>query len=173
MFREKEICNAIRTAYLYLFPDKKERKRALSRLNMELVAQSVRYRGESVLAYQTAGNHECSLNYYGPELFPQRGFCIYQKTIQSHSTQVDASCIRELWLFRLCATRGRVIKLFGIDRTCYSISSSLSSPKRLATAVRQHGEKRQPSRKGQAETARQRRKAGSNVRLGSLACVVW
>lgn len=50
---------------------------------------------------------------------------------------------------------------------------SLSSPKRLATAVRQHGEKRQPSRKGQAETARQRRKAGSNVRLGSLACVVW
>ena len=22
MFREKEICNAIRTAYLYLFPDK-------------------------------------------------------------------------------------------------------------------------------------------------------
>ena len=69
--------------------------------------------------------------------------------------------------------RGRVIKLFGIDRTCYSISSSLSSPKRLATAVRQHGEKRQPSRKGQAETARQRRKAGSNVRLGSLACVVW
>ncbi|MFR9113620.1 MAG: hypothetical protein ACLVJ7_18075, partial [Acutalibacteraceae bacterium] len=71
------------------------------------------------------------------------------------------------------ATRGRVIKLFGIDRTCYSISSSLSSPKRLATAVRQHGEKRQPSRKGQAETARQRRKAGSNVRLGSLACVVW
>ena len=98
MFREKEICNAIRTAYLYLFPDKKERKRALSRLNMELVAQSVRYRGESVRAYQTPGNHECSLNYYGPELFPQRGFCIYQKTIQSHSTQVDASCIRELWL---------------------------------------------------------------------------
>ena len=98
MFREKEICNAIRTAYLYLFPDKKERKRALSRLNMELVVQSVRYRGESVLAYQTAGNHECSLNYYGPELFPQRGFCIYQKTIQSHSTQVEASCIRELWL---------------------------------------------------------------------------
>ena len=83
MFREKEICNAIRTAYLYLFPDKKERKRALSRLNMELVAQSVRYRGESVLAYQTAGNHECSLNYYGPELFPQRGFCIDNALSQS------------------------------------------------------------------------------------------
>ena len=83
------------------------------------------------------------------------------------------SQVHALQSVRICATRGRVIKLFGIDRTCYSISSSLSSPKRLATAVRQHGEKRQPSRKGQAETARQRRKAGSNVRLGSLACVVW
>ena len=45
MFREKEICDAIRTAYLHLFPDKKERKRALSRLDLELVAQGVRYRG--------------------------------------------------------------------------------------------------------------------------------
>ena len=51
MFREKEICDAIRTAYLHLFPDKKERKRALSRLDLELVAQGVRYRGEIVLAY--------------------------------------------------------------------------------------------------------------------------
>ena len=51
MFREKEICDAIRTAYLHLFPDKKERKRALSRLDLELVAQGVRYCGESVLAY--------------------------------------------------------------------------------------------------------------------------
>lgn len=44
MFREKEICDAIRTAYLHLFPDKKERKRALSRLDLELVAQGVRYK---------------------------------------------------------------------------------------------------------------------------------
>ena len=93
MFREKEICNAIRTAYLYLFPDKKERKRALSRLNMELVAQSVRYRGESVLAYQTAGNHECSLNYYGPELFPQRGSCIRELWLLEDGRFVDVSCV--------------------------------------------------------------------------------
>ena len=73
MFREKEICDAIRTAYLHLFPDKKERKRALSRLDLELVAQGVRYRGESVLAYQTSGSHERALDYYGPELFSQRG----------------------------------------------------------------------------------------------------
>ena len=64
MFREKEICDAIRTAYLHLFPDKKERKRALSRLDLELVAQGVRYRGESVLAYQTSGSHACALDYY-------------------------------------------------------------------------------------------------------------
>ena len=60
MFREKEICDAIRTAYLHLFPDKKERKRALSRLDLELVAQGIRYRGESVLAYQTSGSHACA-----------------------------------------------------------------------------------------------------------------
>ena len=50
--------------------------------------------------------------------------------------------IHEIQPAGLRATRGRVIKLFGADRTCYSISSSLSSPKRLATAVRQHDEKR-------------------------------
>ena len=110
MFREKEICDAIRTAYLYLFPAKKERKRALSKLDLELVAQSVRYRGESVLAYQTFGNHECSLNYYGPELFPQRGFRIYEKNVQSHSTLVDASCIRELWLLE----DGQFVEVSGV-----------------------------------------------------------
>ena len=110
MFREKEICDAIRTAYLHLFPDKKERKRALSRLDLELVAQGVRYRGESVLAYQTSGSHACALDYYGPELFPQRGCCIYQKTVQSHSTQVDAACIRELWLL----DDGRFVEVSGV-----------------------------------------------------------
>lgn len=110
MFREKEICNAIKMAYLYLFPDKKERKKALSRLDLELVAQAVRYRGETVLAYQTAGSHECSLNYYGPELFPQRGCCIYKRTVQSHFTQVDASCIRELWLLE----DGQFVEVSGV-----------------------------------------------------------
>ena len=123
MFREKEICDAIRTAYLHLFPDKKERKRALSRLDLELVAQGVRYRGEIVLAYQTSGSHECALDYYGPELFPQRGCCIYQKTVQSHSTQVDAACIRELWLLddgRFCGGVRRNYKIpFGIRAVFY------------------------------------------------------
>ena len=49
MFREKEICNAIRTAYICLFPDKKERKQALSRLNLELVAQGVATEGKPSL----------------------------------------------------------------------------------------------------------------------------
>ena len=73
MFREKEICDAIRTAYLHLFPDKKERKRALSRLDLELVAQGVCYRGDSVLAYESSGSHERAQDYSWPELSSQRG----------------------------------------------------------------------------------------------------
>lgn len=110
MFREKETCDAIRTAYLYLFPDKKERKKALSRLNMELVAQSVRYRAKNVLAYQTCGNHDRSLDYYGPELFPQRGYRVYEKTVRNHSTRVEAACIRELWLLE----DGQFVEVSGV-----------------------------------------------------------
>ncbi len=62
------------------------------------------------LTYQTSGSHERALDYYGPELFPQRGCCIYQKTIQSHSTQVDAACIRELWLLE----DGRFVEVSGV-----------------------------------------------------------
>ena len=58
MFREKEICDAIRTAYLHLFPDKKERKRALSRLDLELVAQGVRY--ESMMTRRPEGGKAAS-----------------------------------------------------------------------------------------------------------------
>lgn len=79
MFREKEICNAIRTAYICLFPDKKERKQALSRLNLELVAQGVRYRGETVLAYQTSGSHECSLTIMGRSCFHSGGAAFTKK----------------------------------------------------------------------------------------------
>ena len=123
MFREKEICNAIRTAYICLFPDKKERKQALSRLNLELVAQGVRYRGETVLAYQTSGNHECSLNYYGPELFPQRGCCIYRKTVQSYFTKMEAACIRELWFLE----DGRFVEVSGVTTKYHSAYERFST----------------------------------------------
>ena len=126
MVREKEICNAIRTAYLYLFPDKKERKRALSRLNLEVIAQAVRYHGEHVLAYQTCGNHECSLNYFGPELFPQRGYRVYEKTVQSHFTQVDAACIREVWFLE----DGRFVEVSGV------ITKYRSAYERFSTCYR-------------------------------------
>ena len=136
MFREKEICDAIRTAYLHLFPDKKERKRALSRLDLELVAQGVRYRGEIVLAYQTSGSHERALDYYGPELFPQRGCCIYQKTAQSHSTQVDATCIRELWFLE----DGRFVEVSGVTtkyRSAATARSTISSRAGTGRTIRQ------------------------------------
>ena len=144
MFREKEICDAIRTAYLHLFPDKKERKRALSRLDLELVAQGVRYRGESVLAYQTSGSHERALDYYGPELFSQRGCCIYQKTIQSHSTQVDAACIRELWLLE----DGRFVEVSGVT-TKYRSAYERFLPATAHSTI--------SSRAGTGRTIRQRR----------------
>lgn len=98
MFKEKVICDAIRTAYAGLFPDKKERKEALAELDLELVAQSIRFRSETVLAYQTNGGDDLALKYRGPELFPEKGCRIYSNTIQHHSTQISASYIRELWL---------------------------------------------------------------------------
>ncbi len=55
------------------------------------------------------------------------------------------------------ATRSRVIELFGNDRTCCSVSSSLAPPKQSATTVRKHGVNRQPSLKGQAEAVRRTR----------------
>ena len=79
MFREKEICDAIRTAYLHLFPDKKERKRALSRLDLELVAQGVRYRGEIVLAYQTSAAMSALWTITGRSCFPSGGAVFTKK----------------------------------------------------------------------------------------------
>ena len=87
------------------------------------MAQGVRYRGEIVLAYQTSGSHECALDYYGPELFPQRGCCIYQKTVQSHSTQVDAACIRELWFLE----DGRFVEVSGVTTKYRSVYERFST----------------------------------------------
>ena len=67
--------------------------------------------GEPLLPATLCGIHKkLNEDYYGPELFPQRGCCIYQKTIQSHSTQVDAACIRELWLLE----DGRFVEVSGV-----------------------------------------------------------
>lgn len=127
MFKEKVTCDAIRTAYACLFPDKKERKRALAELDLELVAQSIRFRSETVLAYQTTGSDDLALKYRGPELFPEKGCRIYIRTVQHHSTQVGASYIRELWLLE----DGRFVEVSRVDTeyltafesffTCYRI----------------------------------------------------
>lgn len=98
MFKEKEISEAVRAAYSHLFPEKKERRKMLRRLDLPLLAQAVRYRAESPLAYQTIGNAELTLNYRGPELFRQRACPIFHETIQHHSTLVETMYIRELWL---------------------------------------------------------------------------
>ena len=102
---------------------KRSGKQALSRLNLELVAQGVRYRGETVLAYQTSGNHECSLNYYGPELFPQRGVLHLPKTVQSYFTQMDAACIREMWFLE----DGRFMEVSGVTTKYHSAYERFST----------------------------------------------
>ncbi|ANU49773.1 hypothetical protein ADH76_07685 [Enterocloster clostridioformis] len=123
MFKEKEICDAIKTAYLHLFPDKKERKKALSELDLELVAQAIRYRGESILAYQTNGTHDLALKYRGPELFSQKGCRIYMRTLQHYSTQVDASYVRELWLL----ADGSFVELSCVKTKCRSAYENFST----------------------------------------------
>ena len=100
--------------------------------------------GETVLAYQTSGSHERALDYYGPELFPQRGCCIYQKTVQSHSTQVDAACIRELWLLE----NGRFVEVSGVTTKYRSAYERFSTCYRTVTIS---------SRAGTGRAIRQRR----------------
>ncbi len=98
MFREKETCDAIREVYSYLFPKKRELKKALERVDLKTVVQSLRYRTEEILAYQTFGTDELILKYQGPALFPQRGCEICSRIIRHHATEVEVSYIRELWL---------------------------------------------------------------------------
>lgn len=90
---------------------------------MELVAQAIRYRGETILAYQTTGTHDLALKYRGPELFSQKGCRIYTRTIQHHSTQVDASYDRELWILE----DGRFVELSVIETKCRSAYESFST----------------------------------------------
>ncbi|XBX07680.1 hypothetical protein QMP26_05845 [Enterocloster clostridioformis] len=111
MFREKVICDAIRRAYNGLFPNEKDRKKALAELDLELVAQSIRFRADTILSYQTTGSDELALKYRGPELFREKGCRIYTHTIQHHSTQVSASYVRELWLLE----DGRFVEVSGVN----------------------------------------------------------
>ena len=59
MFKGKEVENAIRKVYSYLYPEKKERKEALARLDMDKLVQSIRFRGENPPAYHTGGSATC------------------------------------------------------------------------------------------------------------------
>lgn len=98
MFRGKETCAAIREVYSFLFPKKKDLKRALERVNLETAVQSLRYRAEEILAYQTHGTDDAAFTYRGPVLFQQRGYKVCSRTIRHHSTEVETDYLRELWL---------------------------------------------------------------------------
>lgn len=98
MFNGKEVERAIRNAYSCLFPDKKERKEALARLDMEKLVQSIRFRGDALPAYITGGTAELSMKYYGPDLFDQKACRIFREPLRAYSTMVEGTYMRELWL---------------------------------------------------------------------------
>ena len=98
MFDGRKIESAVREVYSFLYPDKKERKKALARLDMETLVQSIRYRCETPLAYYATGSADLSMKYHGPDLFGQKACMIYQEPLQVFSTMAEATYLRELWL---------------------------------------------------------------------------
>lgn len=98
MFKGKEVENAIQNAYSCLFPEKKKRKEALARLDMEKLVQSIRFRGDDPPAYVTGGTADLSMRYHGPDLFEQKACRIFREPVQAYSTLVEGTYIRELWL---------------------------------------------------------------------------
>ena len=98
MFDGRKIESAIRKVYFCLYPNKRERKKALARLDMEKLVQSIRYRSETPLAYYTGGSADLSMKYHGPDLFEQKACRIFQEPVQVYSTLVEGTYLRELWL---------------------------------------------------------------------------
>ncbi len=98
MFDGRKIESAVTEVYSFLYPDKKERKKALARLDMETLVQSIRYRCETPLAYYATGSADLSMKYHGPDLFDQKACMIYQEPLQVFSTMAEATYLRELWL---------------------------------------------------------------------------
>ena len=98
MFDGRKIESAVREVYSFLYPDKKERKKALARLDMETLVQSIRYRCEAPLAYYATGSADLSMKYHGPDLFEQKACRIFQEPVQVYSTMAEATYLRELWL---------------------------------------------------------------------------
>ena len=86
MFDGRKIESAVREVYSFLYPDKKERKKALARLDMETLVQSIRYRCETPLAYYATGSADLSMKYHGPDLFDQKACMVYQEPLQVFST---------------------------------------------------------------------------------------
>lgn len=98
MFKGKEVEKAIRKVYSCLYPKKEERKKALARLDMEKLVQSIRFRGDDPPAYITGGTADLSMKYHGPDLFEQKACRIFREPVQAYSTLVEGTYIRELWL---------------------------------------------------------------------------
>lgn len=101
MFKGKEVERAVRNAYSCLYPEKKERKEALSRLDMEKLVQSIRFRGDDPPAFITGGTADLSMKYHGPDLFEQKACRIFREPLRAYSTMVEGTYFRELWLLEV------------------------------------------------------------------------
>ena len=90
MFDGRKIESAIRKVYSCLYPNKRERKKALARLDMEKLVQSIRYRSETPLAYYTGGSADLSMKYHGPDLFEQKACRIFQEPVRRLGFTADS-----------------------------------------------------------------------------------
>ena len=123
MFDGRKIESAIRKVYSCLYPNKKERKKALARLDMEKLVQSIRYRSETPLAYYTGGSADLSMKYRGPDLFEQKACRIFQEPVQVYSTLVEGTYLRELWLLE----DGTFVEVAAVSVKCRFTTESYST----------------------------------------------
>lgn len=123
MFDGRKIENAIREVYSFLYPDKKERKKALARLDMETLVQSIRYRCETPLSYYAGGSADLSMKYHGPDLFEQKACRIFQEPVQVYSTLVEGTYLRELWLLE----DGTFVEVAAVRVKCRFTTESYST----------------------------------------------
>ena len=123
MFDGRKVESAIRKVYSFLYPNKRERKKALARLDMEKLVQSIRYRSETPLAYYAIGSADLSMKYRGPDLFDQKACRIYQEPLQVYTTMAEGTYLRELWLLE----GGTFVEVAAVGVYCRFTTESYST----------------------------------------------
>lgn len=99
MYNEKGVFEAVKEAFLGMYPDSKEFELypVINELDMESLAQGLRYHAETVYEYETDGTFDLAIKYHGPELFDQKACLILQYPAWHSTALVDEAVMRELW----------------------------------------------------------------------------